>query len=74
MENKIKIVMSEVFGVSVDNIDENTSSENVENWDSMSHMNLIVSLEEEFGIDFPFESIGEAQSFKKLITIITKLI
>lgn len=58
MENRIKKVMSEVLGVSEEEISEHTSPETVESWDSLKQMNLIVALEEEFAIEFSDEEIG----------------
>jgi acyl carrier protein len=34
----------------------------VETWDSLQHMNLIASLEQEFGVEFTFEEIVSMQS------------
>ena len=52
MKDKILTVISIIMEANINNLDENTSSENVENWDSLRHMNLIVAVEEEFEIEF----------------------
>ena len=50
IENRIKNVMSAVFDLQVGEINDNTALHNIESWDSLKHMNLIVALEEEFGV------------------------
>ncbi|WP_406649874.1 hypothetical protein [Marinoscillum sp.] len=47
-------------------ISENSTSENVANWDSLRHMNLIVALEEEFSIEFEEEEFIDLMSFSKI--------
>jgi len=72
MKNKLFIIMSEVFGVDVDKISVDSSSENIKNWDSLKHMNLIITLEEEFNITFEEDDIPEMQNVKKILTSIVK--
>ena len=70
MENRIKKVMSVVFEVPLKTINEKSSPETIESWDSLKHMNLVVALEEEFDIEFNDDEILMLNSFidiKKLI-------
>jgi acyl carrier protein len=64
MENRIKKVMSDVFNTDVDSINNESSPDNIENWDSLKHMNLIVALEEEFGIEFDDNDIENLLNFQ----------
>lgn len=57
MKERIKEVMSAVFGIKSEDISNEASTETVENWDSLNHMNLIVALEEEFSIRFSDDEI-----------------
>ena len=50
METKLKNILAIFFNVDVADIDENFSSNTVENWDSLKQMNLVVAIEEEFKI------------------------
>ena len=49
-------VVAQAFGVEPDGIDESSSPETVEGWDSMGHLNLIAALEKRFNISI---DIGE---------------
>jgi acyl carrier protein len=42
MENRIKKAMSDLFNFDVNSINNESSPDNLENWDSLKHMNLIV--------------------------------
>ena len=48
----MKNVMSAVFAVSRNQINNESSPDTIEEWDSLKHMNLIIALEEEFKIQF----------------------
>jgi acyl carrier protein len=75
MENtKIKEVMSLVFEVPLESITVNSSSDNIENWDSLRHLNLILALEEEFGVSIPDDEVGNLVNYKLIQIIIDELV
>lgn len=70
IENKVKKVMSTIFKVDLNEISDNSNPNNLDNWDSMAHMNLIVGLEEEFDLLFDANDITEMINFKAICSII----
>ena len=70
IEARIKEVMSAVFDVDADTINEESSQDNIEAWDSIKTLDLIVSLEEEFGVTIPLEEVGNMVNFKYIKLII----
>ena len=74
METKIKNVMSSIFDVELDQINDTTTQGDLEHWDSMGHMNLVVALEEEFELVFDEEEIIEMMNFKLICLIIAEKI
>lgn len=76
MMNKDRIiqVMSAVFELPQDAINENSSTDNLENWDSLRHLNLIPALEEEFGVSIPDEDVGNLVNFKLIELTINELL
>lgn len=70
MKNQIKNVMSAVLEVPVEEINEDSSSDIIENWDSLKHLNLILALEDEFDISIPNEEVGNMVNFKLIELII----
>ena len=55
------------MNVPVEQLDEDSSPDTVENWDSFQQMNLILSLEEEFNITFSDQEIVEMLSVKIIV-------
>ena len=72
-EIKIKVidVISNVFNIEKSKINQKMDSNNMDGWDSLKHMNLIIALEEEFNINFQDFEIIQINSFKKIIEVIT---
>lgn len=70
IENKIKKVMSTIFNIDLNEISDNSSPNNIDKWDSMAHMNLIVELEKEFDLLFDANEITEMINFKSIMLII----
>jgi acyl carrier protein len=64
VEVKIRGIMAELFHLSPEDIDDEATPETIEGWDSMSHLNLVLALEEEYGIRFDDNEILEIVSFQ----------
>lgn len=62
-EEALKEVMATVLGITADSISDETSMDTVEAWDSIQHMNLVLAIEEEFGISIPDEDAGNITSY-----------
>lgn len=73
MSEAIKEIMAQVFRIDAGSITPDTSPETVANWDSLKHMQLIMALEDEFGIEFPDESIPEMLSYGLIDAKISEL-
>lgn len=71
IENKIKKVMSTTFNIDLNEISDNSSPNNIDKWDSMAHMNLIVELEKEFDLLFDANEITEMINFKSIMLIVS---
>ena len=62
-EETLKEVMAAVLRVPAESITEFTSMDTVAVWDSIKHLNLVLALEEEFGISIPDEDAGNITSY-----------
>ena len=71
---KIKEIMSAVFEIPVESILDDSSTDNLENWDSLRHLNLIIALEEEFGISIPDDEVGNLVNYKLIQITINELV
>ena len=52
------------------NFNENTTWQDVEEWDSIGHLNLIVELEDVFNVNFSEEEIEGIKSVREIVTAI----
>ena len=71
MEDKIKEVISNIFETPLSGINDQSSPDTIENWDSINHMKLITALEEEFDVEFTDEEILEMQNVKLIKYILS---
>ena len=62
--------MSNLFDIPVDDINDNISTENCEEWDSLQHLNLIFAIEEEFGVSLTDDDVLKITDFKSIIDIL----
>ena len=73
IELRIEAVMRSVFGMDeLDEISSESSPQTISNWDSLRHIQLVVSLEEEFDLTFTDGEITDLISFKSISNTITK--
>jgi len=74
LDDRIRTVMAAAFGVEPGSIDDEASPGNVENWDSLRHMNLVLALEDEFSVRFPEEQIEQLISFRLIRLTLSELL
>jgi acyl carrier protein len=47
---RLRNLMADIFGIDANTINEDTSIDTVDEWDSIKHLNLILAIESEFEI------------------------
>lgn len=62
-EDTLKDVMATVLEIAADSINDDTSMDTVETWDSIKHMSLVLAIEEEFGVSIPDEDAANITSY-----------
>lgn len=73
METRVKRVMSNTFGIDIEQISDDASPDSIAKWDSLKHMQLILSLEEEFCIEFSDKEVVEVVSYQKILEALRRL-
>ncbi|MEO8751359.1 MAG: acyl carrier protein [Casimicrobiaceae bacterium] len=66
-EQRVRRIMADILNLDAGRIDENTSMDNTEAWDSANHISLVLALEDEFGIAFDVADIEGMRSFFDLV-------
>jgi acyl carrier protein len=72
MEEQVKQVMADILDLDPGSIDESTSQDNTSTWDSLSQINLMVALEQEFGITFDPAEAESMLSFTDILEILDR--
>jgi acyl carrier protein len=70
--NKINKILADNLKISLDQAEQNLTMQDVNDWDSLSHMNLIVAIEDEFQIQLTGDEIAEMISLEKIREIVQK--
>lgn len=73
MNEKVKEIVAQVMEVPVDSVCEDSSPDTIEEWDSLKHMNLVLALEQSFGVTFSEEQIAEIVSVELIIATLKEL-
>ena len=60
---KLNEVFQDVFDDEDISVNDSTTADDIEDWDSLEHINLIVAVERAFGIKF---TMGETTSMKNV--------
>jgi acyl carrier protein len=63
MNERVRHILAVVLDVPEGDVDEGLSAEQTTNWDSIRHLDLIMALEEAFGVSFSSEELGALTSY-----------
>jgi acyl carrier protein len=70
---QVRNIASDIFGVPADKITAESSPETIENWDSMRHLNLVLAVEEKFGVQLDPENIERMKNIGAVAELVEKL-
>jgi acyl carrier protein len=62
-EEKLRQVLADVLDLEVSEIGETASVDTIEKWDSLKHLNLVLALEEKFGVTLTEEQTVQILSY-----------
>ena len=63
-------VFQDVFDDASITVHDETTSDDIEDWDSLEHVNLIVAVENEFGIHFNMGEVNQMKNVGEMVDII----
>jgi acyl carrier protein len=69
---QVRGIASDVFGVPAGKLSPSSSPETIENWDSMQHLNLVLAIEEKFGIQLDPEEIEQMKTIGAVAALVDK--
>lgn len=73
MKKQIFQTMSNLFDIPIEIINEKSSPDSIETWDSLNHIKLIMALEEEFNVTFTDDQIVNMLNVESILLKLKEL-
>ena len=74
MEKKIKRIIAKILNLDLNKIKNNSSVKNIENWDSINNIKILIEIESLLKIKFSESDFHRHLNVKKIIDLAKKLI
>ena len=75
---EVFVQLNEVFRDVFDDyelvISDSTNSEDIEDWDSLEHIQLIVGMEKEFKVKFDIKTVNSLENVGQMVDLILSMI
>ena len=65
-------IFNDILDLEAGKLTQESSPEDIDEWDSMANVNIIVALEEEFKIKFKLEDIQDAKTVNDFINLVDR--
>ncbi len=67
---KVRMIFREVFDDDSLVVEDSTNSSDIEDWDSIEHISLVVSMENEFGLKFDLKEVNKLANVGEMVDLI----
>lgn len=67
---KLNKVFQKIFDDEEMTVSDSTTADDIEDWDSLEHINLVVATEKEFGIKFNMGEVARMKNVGEMVDII----
>ena len=68
--DKVQEIFRDVFDDEELTISDQTNSDEIDDWDSLEHISLIVSMEKEFSMKFDIKEVNKLENVGEMIDLI----
>jgi acyl carrier protein len=72
IERKLRGIFEALFNIDPPALTADSSPDTIEAWDSLQHLNLVLSIEEEFGVSLADEQVVQMISFGLAVEIVAE--
>ena len=69
---KVNGIFRDVFDDETLVITDSTNSDDIEDWDSLEHISLIISMEKEFNMKFDIKEVNKLENVGQMVDMIKK--
>jgi acyl carrier protein len=71
---RVQLVFRQCFDNDTLVIERKTTASDVENWDSLNHVNLLAAIEKEFGFEFTLTEMGGLKNVGEMVDLIQQIV
>jgi len=71
-DEEIKKIFCDVLGLNESDVNDKTTYNSIEEWDSLRHLELITKYEEFYSLEFDMDDIIGMENFAKVKSIVNK--
>lgn len=71
---RLNVVFRDVFDDETIVVNDTTTADDIEDWDSLEHINLVAAVESEFGIKFSMGQVVTMKNVGEMVDIILQKI
>ena len=70
--DRVQDIFRDVFDDETLTISDQTNSDEIDDWDSLEHISLIVSMEKEFSMKFDIKEVNKLENVGEMIDLILR--
>jgi len=68
--DRVRQIVADILDVDVNAVSLASSPDTIESWDSMQHLNLVLALEQTFGVTFVPEEIETMTTVGRIVDVV----
>jgi acyl carrier protein len=67
---EVRRIVADIFNVPLEEVNAGSSSDVIDSWDSLQHLNLVLALEQSFEMEFTPEEIEKMLSVESIVRLL----
>lgn len=71
---KVRAILASLLDVPIEQIAADATMDDIEQWDSLIQMNLVIALEDEFGVVIPDTEVGSMVTIPLINSLLLELL
>jgi acyl carrier protein len=70
--DELRTLAADVLRVPRSQLNTDSSPQQIDNWDSIEHVNLLVAIEQQFGVEFDPDEMTQMESIGKIGEVLSR--
>lgn len=72
MLDRTRSIVADIFTLPLERVRPESSPDTIETWDSLKHLDIVLALEQEFGVQFSPEEIEQLLSVELMVALLAE--